>query len=135
MRCVDYGQTLVVRGSKQCRVKTRLVVKEMCLREVWLEDSGDGKSPGTERLKSGALSELHMVLDTMLLKSLSRSGPGSVVNHEHNAERKVRYLNSFLTTAGIMLRCFRRMTMLLVKLGPGGMSVDALLSLRNIKER
>lgn len=93
-------------------------------------EGGGGRAAKGE----GGSSDFEKLLDLMVLKGLNRGGgaTGSVVSREHDAERKVRYLNGFLTTAGIMLGCLRRMTTLLAKLGPGGMTGDALLRKRSV---
>lgn len=89
------------------------------------DGEGDGGGAGSDS------TDMDNLLNDMMRKGLIRGGGADAFGGRvHEAERKVKYLNSFLTTAGIMLGCLRRMTTLLVMLGPGSMTGDALLKMR-----
>lgn len=56
----------------------------------------------------------------------------SVFGQEYDADTKARYLKSFLTTAGIMLRTLKQTIPIFAKLGPSGMTGNNLLEKRRL---
>ena len=116
--------------------------KELRKTNVLSPDSPSPAMPSTTspstRDVSGIVESLDLgaVLDDMVFKSLNRGKSRNKSSNRklsvEDAEMRVRYLNSFLTTAGIMLRSMKRMLPLLVKLGPEGMKFEALSSMRSI---
>mmetsp|Transcript_45237 Transcript_45237/g.72660 ORF Transcript_45237/g.72660 Transcript_45237/m.72660 type:complete len:260 (-) Transcript_45237:620-1399(-) len=104
---------------------------------------GDGSSEQVDEIRSTSLAAVEhlagssdlgdvlsdMVRGRIILNGTSRS---SVFGQEYDADTKARYLKSFLTTAGIMLRTLKQTIPIFAKLGPSGMTGNNLLEKRRL---